>query len=86
MLDDLMKLAAGLGDAATELFKDGDRGRKPGAVRPPATKPARPSRTAGKAAARAVPRDHTVGRTTARREKRGEDPWDWKEEKPSWEG
>ncbi len=86
MLDDILDLAADLvGDTAAELLGSGGTRRKGSRPAPQGTRrqpqAARPQ--AAKAQARPV---KTERKTTAKRQKRGEDPWDWKEEKPPWEG
>lgn len=85
MLDDLLELAADLvGDTAVELVKSSTgkrRGRSGSAGRKQVQPQTGPWKTA-----RTPQLNRTVGKTTARREKRGEDPWDWKEKRPPWEG
>ncbi|WP_297210562.1 hypothetical protein [uncultured Flavonifractor sp.] len=70
MLDDLLDLLDLTGEAAPSLFNAaGKQMRK----KRPAGDPGRPV-------------IQTKGKLTARRTKhQGEDPWDWKEEKPPWE-
>ena len=88
MLDDLLELAADLvGDSAAEFLSDNTRKRRGEAAPQKAGRgggpPPPPAR---KAAPKPSHQNRTVGKTTAKREKRGEDPWDWKEERPPWEG
>ena len=79
MLDDLLELGLELaGDGAQALLGGPKDGKKRG--RAPARRPARPARERQEAPA--VP----AGKVTAQREKRGEDPWEWKEKRPPWEG
>ena len=87
MLDDLLELAADLvGDSAAEFLSDSTRKRRENATaRYAGRKQSRPQAQPRKTARPPQP-NRTVGKVTARREKRGEDPWDWKEEKPPWEG
>ena len=88
MLDDLLDLAADLvGDTAAEFLSDNNRKRRGNAAAKYVSRErGRPAQPVPKAAARSVRQNRTVGKTTAKREKRGEDPWDWKEERPPWEG
>ena len=88
MLDDLLDLAADLvGDTAAEFMSDSTRKRRGNAAAKYASRErGRPAQPARKAAPKPSHQNRTVGKTTARREKRGEDPWDWKEERPPWEG
>lgn len=88
MLDDLLDLAADLvGDTAAEFLSDSTRKRRGNAAAKYASRErGRPAQPAQKAAARPAHQNRTVGKTTAKREKRGEDPWDWKEARPPWEG
>ena len=88
MLDDLLELAADLvGDTAAEFMSDSTRKRRANAAAKYAGRErGRPAQPARKAAPKPSHQNRTAGKTTARREKRGEDPWDWKEEKPPWEG
>lgn len=87
MLDDLLELAADLvGDSAAKFLSDSTRKRRENAAaRYAGRKQSRPQ-TQPRKTARPPQPNRTVGKVTARREKRGEDPWDWKEEKPPWEG
>ena len=88
MLDDLLELAADLvGDTAAEFMSDNTRKRRENAAAKYAGRErGRPAQPARKAAPKPSHQNRTVGKTTAKREKRGEDPWDWKEERPPWEG
>ena len=88
MLDDLLELAADLvGDSAAEFLSDSTRKRRENAAAKYAGRErGRPAQPARKAAPKPSRQNRTVGKTTAKREKRGEDPWDWKEERPPWEG
>ena len=88
MLDDLLELAADLvGDSAAEFLSDSTRKRRENAAAKYAGRErGRPAQPARKAAPKPSHQNRTVCKTTAKREKRGEDPWDWKEERPPWEG
>ena len=88
MLDDLLELAADLvGDSAAEFLSDSTRKRRENAAAKYAGRErGRPAQPARKAAPKPSHQNRTGGKTTAKREKRGEDPWDWKEERPPWEG
>ena len=88
MLDDLLELAADLvGDTAAEFMSDSNQKRRGNAAAKYAGRErGRPAQPARKAAPKPSHQNRTAGKTTAKREKRGEDPWDWKEEKPPWEG
>ena len=88
MLDDLLELAADLvGDSAAEFLSDSTRKRRENAAAKYAGRErGRPAQPARKAAPKPSHQNRMVGKTTAKREKRGEDPWDWKEERPPWEG
>lgn len=85
MLDDLLELAADLvGDSAAEFLSDSTQKRRGNAAAKYVSRErGRPAQPVQKATVR---HNRTVGKTTAKREKRGEDPWDWKEERPPWEG
>ena len=88
MLDDLLDLAADLvGDTAAEFLSDSTRKRRGNAAaKYVGRKQNRPQAAEPRKATRPAHQNHTVGKTTAKREKRGEDPWDWKEARPPWEG
>ena len=88
MLDDLLDLAADLvGDTAAEFLGDNTRKRREKAASKFADRGRGRPQTGKDKAARPTFQNRTEGKLTARREKRyGEDPWDWKEEKPPWEG
>ena len=75
MLDDLLELGLDLaGEGAGALLGRPKHGKKGRNARRPAPKTGqdRP----------AVP----GGKVTAQRKKCGEDPWEWKEKRPPWEG
>ncbi|HIY74445.1 MAG TPA: hypothetical protein H9826_10850 [Candidatus Intestinimonas merdavium] len=89
MLDDLLELAADLaGDTAVEFLSDGvKKRRQKAAARHARGEVGRWTQTDGGRTARPGTQKPGTGKLTARREKRyGEDPWEWKEEKPPWEG
>lgn len=88
MLDDLLELAADLvGDSAAEFLSDSTRKRRGNAAAKYVSRErGRPAQPVQKAAGHPARQNRTVGKTTAKREKRGKDPWDWKEERPPWEG
>ena len=76
-----------MGDSAAEFLSDSTRKRRENAAAKYASRErGRPAQPARKAAPKPSHQNRTVGKTTAKREKRGEDPWDWKEERPPWEG
>ena len=74
MLEDLLELGLDLAGDGAQALLGGSKARKKGRAAS-ARQTARPEEPA-------VP----VGKITAQREKRGEDPWDWKEKRPPWEG
>ena len=88
MLDDLLDLAADLvGDAAAEFLSDNTKKQREKASAKFADRTRGRSQTGKGKTVRPTVQNRTEGKLTARREKQyGEDPWDWKEEKPPWEG
>ena len=79
MLDDLLELGLDLAGEGAEALLGGSK----------AGKRSRPARRTPKTKAeqsRPEPQAVSTGKITAQRKKCGEDPWEWKEKRPPWEG
>lgn len=79
MLDDLLELGLDLAGEGMGALLGGSKGEKRG----------RSAHWTSKAKAgqgRPEPQRGLAGKIAAQRKKYGEDPWEWKEKRPPWEG